>query len=367
LAIHFWKALGAYPKSGGGDKIVEFDALILAAGKGERLRPLSNVVPKPALPFLGFPILDFCLHKVSSLKPRRIFVNGHHLAGEVERVVVAWKRFQKESGPELIFFREPSLLGTGGTIRYVFEKFHPKNLLIHNGDLIHDIHVLHVLNHLGGGDIGCLLLTDNHTPSTTPVYTLNNHIVSFGGTAPSHSTAHTFSGIYVLNENIGRYFPTNESFSIIDSLTSALADGWQLAACTTGGRRWFDLGTRQSWLSAQMECLSQWTTMASISFEELARIKKSKYFHVSAGDFHQMDGVKLIGPTLLVDSTISGHGTIGPNVCVSGLDLLLEGSLENTSLHGDGSRFVGSSKHESIMLVRHEAVLSSLNMSSQPV
>ncbi len=86
--------------------------LLFGAGRGERLRPLTDVVPKPALPLLDVPLGTFGLRALGALGPP-VTINAHHLAGELRP---ALEHYANPPGLEL-FLEWPEVLGTAGTLR----------------------------------------------------------------------------------------------------------------------------------------------------------------------------------------------------------------------------------------------------------
>ena len=87
--------------------------MILAAGLGERLRPLSGLVAKPALPILGFPVVATLLAFLRHHGIREVLINTHHLGESIRRAI---ERFAP-SDLEIAWSEESRLLGTGGGIR----------------------------------------------------------------------------------------------------------------------------------------------------------------------------------------------------------------------------------------------------------
>jgi len=87
-------------------------AMVLAAGRGERMRPLSDVVPKPALPLPGGPLVGWSLRLVATTGADRVVVNAWHLADRMEEAVRQVEAARP--GPAVVVTREPALLGTGG-------------------------------------------------------------------------------------------------------------------------------------------------------------------------------------------------------------------------------------------------------------
>ena len=92
-------------------------AIVLAAGEGRRLWPVTAVTPKPLVPFFGRPLMDWAVDTLVACGVTRIAVNAFHLADAVTaRVDVLAARL-----PRVDFFvsREPALLGTGGAVRHL--------------------------------------------------------------------------------------------------------------------------------------------------------------------------------------------------------------------------------------------------------
>jgi NDP-sugar pyrophosphorylase family protein len=113
-------------------------AMIVAAGLGKRLRPLSSLRPKPAVPVRGLPLLAYPLALLAHAGVREVVVNVHHLP---ERLIEAGERWCPP-GLSLRFSEEPTLLDTGGGIARVagFLRESDPCLLI-GGDMVVDLDV----------------------------------------------------------------------------------------------------------------------------------------------------------------------------------------------------------------------------------
>lgn len=111
-------------------------ALILAAGFGTRLRPLSNLLPKPAMPVRGLPVITYNLALLYHHGITDVMINTHHLP---EAIVEAAER-HCPAGMRLTFSHEPEILNTGGGLRQAasfLRKSDPCLLLA--GDMLLDI------------------------------------------------------------------------------------------------------------------------------------------------------------------------------------------------------------------------------------
>ena len=105
---------------------VPLNVLILAAGLGTRLRPLTNDMPKPLVPVVDASILDLQAQKARTIGNIRLHANAHYLA---EQVVEAGKKL----GFEQVWV-EPEILGTAGPLRRIYAEGYRGGLLVMNGD-----------------------------------------------------------------------------------------------------------------------------------------------------------------------------------------------------------------------------------------
>ena len=103
------------------------NVLILAAGLGTRLRPLTNDVPKPLVPVVDASILDLQARKARAIGDVRLHANAHYLA---EQVVEAGKTL----GFEKVWVEQPEILGTAGPLHRIYAEGYRGGLLVMNGD-----------------------------------------------------------------------------------------------------------------------------------------------------------------------------------------------------------------------------------------
>lgn len=106
-------------------------AFVLAAGKGERMRPLTNKIPKPLVPLGGKPLIDHVLDRLAAAGIKRAVVNVHYLADKIE------KHLAHRSTPKIIFSDErDELLDTGGGALRALPELGDGPFLIHNSDSV---------------------------------------------------------------------------------------------------------------------------------------------------------------------------------------------------------------------------------------
>jgi N-acetyl-alpha-D-muramate 1-phosphate uridylyltransferase len=106
-------------------------AFVLAAGKGERMRPLTNTLPKPLVQLGGKPLIDHVLDRLAAAGIKRAVVNVHYLADEIE------KHLAHRAAPKIIISDErDKLLDTGGGALRALPKLGDGPFVIHNSDSV---------------------------------------------------------------------------------------------------------------------------------------------------------------------------------------------------------------------------------------
>jgi MurNAc alpha-1-phosphate uridylyltransferase len=104
-------------------------AMLLAAGLGTRMRPLSQDTPKPLLPLGGRRLLDHALDRLAAFGVEVVVVNAHWHAEQVEAHLAA-----RPGLPRTVLRREDTLLGTGGGVRAALDLLGPAPFFVVNGD-----------------------------------------------------------------------------------------------------------------------------------------------------------------------------------------------------------------------------------------
>ena len=135
----------------------DWRAMILAAGFGTRLKPLTDHLPKPLLEIAGVPMLTLALNRLRRLKPRTLVVNGHHLSDLLELFLN-----EKKSGfRQLEYIFEPSILDTGGGILNAANFLDGPFFITVNADIISNIPLAPaVARHLKSRALVTMLLHD---------------------------------------------------------------------------------------------------------------------------------------------------------------------------------------------------------------
>lgn len=233
------------------DPGIKLRGMILAAGYGTRLAPVTNHIPKPLLPVDGVPLLDRIIAGFQRGGVAEIGINTHHLGDLVLEHVA-----RRPDSDRFTIFPEKEILGTGGALDGArgFLAGSP-HFLLHNGDVLCDADLgALVTDHLQSGALATLLLVDWPTVNSV-VLAEDGSVTSIAGMPQPQTTGRnlTYAGIGVFSkrllDDIGPGFS-----SLIDPLVRALAaDPGSVRGFFPSGVRWSDLGTLGRYLGAQSD------------------------------------------------------------------------------------------------------------------
>jgi NDP-sugar pyrophosphorylase family protein/aminoglycoside/choline kinase family phosphotransferase len=254
----------------------KLNVFILAAGLGERLRPITNHIPKPLLPVLGKPMLESVLEKVSVLPVAAIGVNLHYKKELIEQ----WIK-QSAFSDKVTFFPEDPVLGTGGALKNAEGFLRDRAFLVHNADILSDIDLEKLIAfHKASGNLATLAV--HNFPE------FNNLVIDDSGClneigamcslcrAPG-SRFLAFTGIAVYAPAFLKLLSEGAS-SVVHAWTEAISSGQRIGTYDATGCFWTDIGTPASYAKAVIN--------------ELKNRGETVYIHPSFNDCRtiEMDG-----------------------------------------------------------------------------
>ena len=233
-------------------------AIVLSAGYGTRLWPLTEDRTKPAIPILGKPLVGYVAEYLAGYGIDEIVVNLHHRPESVHRALGDGSRF----GVKLHYVEEPEILGTSGALDNTREFFENETFVVVNGKIITDIDLNAALEtHRSSNAIATLVLLPNaRRERFSVVETEDGRIKGFAG-MPIDSGAGPvplmFTGIHILEPRILEYVPRGVfSDSVVHVYPKAIANGEILAAHVASGK-WRELSTLKRYLDISVELLSE--------------------------------------------------------------------------------------------------------------
>jgi mannose-1-phosphate guanylyltransferase len=238
------------PETGNRQPQTPFNAAVLAAGLGTRLRPLTDLRPKPLLPVLNRPLLGLVLAQLEDAGAARVAVNTHHLADQVHDFLKAepWRFFLSVSP-------EPEILGTGGGLRQLGAILGEGPFLAVNGDILTDLDLTWVYRQHRPKQVSALMVHD--CPPYNNVWVAEGEVVSIGAPpAGGRAVPLAYTGVQVVDPSLNKYLPpAGQPCDLVEAWRQALAAGETLAAVTVTGHFWQDMGTPENYLEAHRRLL----------------------------------------------------------------------------------------------------------------
>ena len=219
-------------------------ALVLAAGRGERLRPLTDAVPKPLAPVLGRPVIEHLLPRLRAAGAKEIVVNVHWLADRLRARVKG-----------VTFVEEPRLTGTAGPLASAARELAGAPFVVASGDGFHDVDLSAlVARHRAAGAIATVGLMRISSPERSALAELDGDgmLVRYvEKPAPEEVFTDLASiGLYVFEPEVLDLVPRDRPYDmareLIPSLMPRGVAGWVAEGY------WNDIGTPEDLLAANL-------------------------------------------------------------------------------------------------------------------
>lgn len=221
-------------------------AMILAAGRGERLRPLTDAVPKALVPALGKPLIEWHLEHLAASGCLEAVINVSHLGERIVERLGDGARF----GLRLAYSREPQPLETAGGIAQALPLLGSEPFLLLNSDVYCDVALSPLLALSLGERLAHLLLVPNPAHRPAGDFTLEGGRVG-NGAGPRY----TYAGIAVMSPQLVAGVPPGEKAPLAPLLRAA-ADR-RLASGELYPGLWQDVGTAERLAELETRLASQ--------------------------------------------------------------------------------------------------------------
>lgn len=232
-------------------------AMVLAAGKGTRLSPLTDVLPKPMAPVAGKPMIGHIFELLEEAGVEEVHVNVYHLADTIlDRY--GWETWM--NGMTVNITREDELMGTAGGVKRISDRF-DETFVVIMGDALTDVDLREVVAfHKERGALATLALMRVTDTSQYGVVELGagDNILAFQEKPDPDEAISTLAntGIYVLEPEALRYIPEDTFFDFAKDVFPRLLEAGEKFVGYEGDFYWSDIGTLEAYRAAQRDVLS---------------------------------------------------------------------------------------------------------------
>ena len=319
--------------------------MILAAGFGTRLFPLTIDRTKPAIPFLGKPLVGYVAEYVAKFGFKEVVVNLHHQPESVINALGDGSDF----GVKICYtYEEPNILGTAGALDNARHLLENETFLIVNGKIITDIDInLALETHRKSGALATMVLQPNlNHERFSEVLVENGQVKRFGDfpkplsilDSQSKTPPYMFTGIHILEPEVFEYIPRGVYSDIVPTFYNpAIKKGKKIAAHIAGGK-WFELSTIRRYLDISLNMLNGNREENIIGKNNLisntAKLEKSIVWdNVKIGNDAQ------IFHSIIADNVIIKSGKTYQDVAIVNAEMIHQhGKIPDKALKGE---FVG--------------------------
>ncbi len=221
-------------------------AFVLGAGLGTRLRPLTNVVPKPLLPIFGKRLITFALDHLIASGVEQFVINTHHLPEQfIDFFSNASYRHK-----QVVLVHEPDLLETGGGIRNAASFLEQGPFLVYSGDILTDINLGALIDsHFHSGSNVTLALRHTGLSTDLSFDVETSRVVDVRGQLASGLPGNLdFANVSVWNPEMIWRIPANRKISFIPVLADAIRNGDRINGIVLDEQQWFNISSRDEYL-----------------------------------------------------------------------------------------------------------------------
>jgi NDP-sugar pyrophosphorylase family protein len=235
-------------------------AMILAAGVGSRLRPLTDTCPKALIDINGTPMLEIVLRRLIKAGCNEVIINVFHLAD----LIIEFLQRRKNFGVHIEISRETKLLDTGGGLKNVARFFDDgRPFFLHNVDVLSDIDLNRMYRyHLENEALATLAV---QARQTSRYFLFDETGVLCGWESASDNkktlakapvgtvTRFAFNGIHVISPRIFSRMTEIGAFSINETYLRLAAEGEKILAFHTDDYYWRDIGRLEKLATVRRE------------------------------------------------------------------------------------------------------------------
>lgn len=223
--------------------VLPIDAVLMAGGKGERLRPLTERIPKPLLPVNGKPIIDYNIERLIHFGVNHISVTVNYLKDQIE------EHFSKPiENVQVQCVPEPRFLGTIGSLSFI-ENFNNDTILIMNSDLFTNIDYeeffLHFKDHQADMSVASVPYTVNIPYG---IFELEGCDIKGVVEKPTYNY-YANAGIYLIKKDLLKLIPRDTFYNATDLLKDLIENGYNVIRFPITGY-WLDIGNHSEYAKA---------------------------------------------------------------------------------------------------------------------
>jgi NDP-sugar pyrophosphorylase family protein len=216
---------------------------LLAAGEGRRLKPITNYYPKPLLPIVSRPLLEYILLSLKEQDVGRVCINVCHLKDKIIDFLES-----KDFGIEIVLSEEAQILGTGGGIGKMKRSIDADDFVVHNGDIFTNIRFGRAWAFHREKRAMATLIVERRRGTRDVLIDDRGRMVDIAEQLGRSGSPFGFTGIAILNRAVFDYLPECNFADMVAIYASMIEKGEVLYGFESKDHYWFDIGTKEKYL-----------------------------------------------------------------------------------------------------------------------
>ncbi len=314
-------------------------ALILAAGFGSRLKPITNDLPKPLIPVVNVPVIEYNIRFLKYFGVTEFFVNLHHNGQKIKAYLGNGKKW----GVSITYLEEKEILGTAGAIGSLRD-FIDDTFVVVNSDTIFDFDfdVMSAFHRSQGALATLGFVPASPSDSRAVVFVKDDRVVRLldqSVDSLNYDGNAIFTGIHIVEPGIFEYIPENIFVSITNDVYAPMVGRNELIAGFFIPGDWWDMGTPNSFLKCNFDLLKKKKVTYFDLFESYELKKTNDADLLVVGENSKIPPVPVNSPVVLGDNLkMENVERCGPNLIVGNNVVLKEGAFFENAIFFSGSK-----------------------------
>jgi NDP-sugar pyrophosphorylase family protein len=322
-------------------------ALILSAGFGTRMAPITDFIPKPLIPVLNRPVIEYNINLLKHYGIKEIFINLHYSGEKISDALGNGKKY----GVKIKYIKEKEILGTGGAIAGM-APFADSPFIVINSDTIFDFDLDEIINsHFKSGCKVTLGVIPSSSKDPRAVLRVDENFKVVRMLDASHESElpegnAIFTGLHVIDPALLEYIPDNIFTSITNYVYRRMVEHKEPINALFINGKWWDMGTPDDYLRCTFDLIKNLPLSYFDPFEKYAlRPEKiNSETLVVMGKNIKVHAIPLNPPLIIGDGAdMEKIDSAGPNLVIGEKAKLLKESVTSNTVYlsgADGSRFI---------------------------
>jgi dTDP-glucose pyrophosphorylase len=225
--------------------MLPIEAVLMAGGRGERLRPLTDTTPKPLLKLADKAIIEYNINNLTAFGVKQVYISVKYLAEKIESYLGDGSNYNLN----ITYLKEEEPLGTLGSVSLVKE-FYSESILVMNSDLFTNLNLEEFYNHFIKSDASMAIATFPYVVSVPygVLDTADEEVVSFLE-KPTY-TYQASAGIYLIKKDVLKHVPSDTFFNATDLMEKLISENKKISYFPIVGY-WIDIGKPDDYKKAQ--------------------------------------------------------------------------------------------------------------------